>query len=275
MKCRWGGWFAMGWCALLLAGPAAAQSVELKAMNDQVNTLYLQGKYNQAMQVAQMALDIGQHDLGPDHPEVAHSLTNVAMIGQALGQNAAAEVLFKQALAILEKARGPDHPEVADALDNLAGCYKLQHKDAAAEILQERALAIRKKNPVAQSPAVVTASVPAMQNQPVADEPCVEGKPGSEPKYNDLITAVMLQDEGAVRDLLNLGKWIDVQSEAGFTPIQVAARLNDFKIAQLLLACGANPNHRNQLQLSALDYARQNKNDRMVGLLRQYGARDK
>ena len=283
MKYRLDSWFAICCCALWFAGPAAAaapaQSAELKALNDQVATLYRQGKYGEAMNVAKMAVDIGQADLGPNHPEVAQSLTNLAALHQALGQNAEAEPLLKRALAILEKAFGPDHPTVATVLDALAELYRVQGKTAEAAPLEKRLLAIRKNAPAPKSPpaavasAITNAPAPAAQALPPAVVSAPRA-PGSAPKYNDLITAVMLQDEAAVRDLLDFGKWIDVQSESGFTPVMIAAKLGNLGIAQLLLARGADPNHRNQSRMSAMDYARQNRDDRMVSLLRSKGARD-
>ena len=58
--------------------------------------------------------------LGPDHPEVATSLNNLAVLYSAQGKYAEAEPLYKRSLAIHEKALGPDHPDVAISLNNLA-----------------------------------------------------------------------------------------------------------------------------------------------------------
>ena len=51
--------------------------------------------------------------LGPEHPDVANSLNNLAALYQAQGRYAEAEPLYKRALAISEKALGPEHPDVA------------------------------------------------------------------------------------------------------------------------------------------------------------------
>ena len=64
--------------------------------------------------------------LGPDHPDVANSLNNLAVLYRDLGRYEAAEPLFKRALAIDEKALGPDHPDVAVSLNHLAGLYHAQ-----------------------------------------------------------------------------------------------------------------------------------------------------
>jgi tetratricopeptide (TPR) repeat protein len=56
---------------------------------------------------------IREKALGPDHPDVAASLNNLAELYRAQGQYAQAEPLYKRSLAIVEKALGPDHPNVA------------------------------------------------------------------------------------------------------------------------------------------------------------------
>ena len=64
--------------------------------------------------------------LGPDHPDVATFLNNLAGLYQAQGRYADAEPLYKRALAMREAALGPDHPDVARALSNLGLLYKKQ-----------------------------------------------------------------------------------------------------------------------------------------------------
>ena len=83
--------------------------------------------------------------MGPDHPDVAPSLNNLAGLYEAQGRYAEAEPLYKRALAINEKALGPDHPDVAASLNNLANLYQAQGRYAEAEPLYKRALAIQEK----------------------------------------------------------------------------------------------------------------------------------
>jgi len=133
------------WCALLLAGPAAAQSTEWKTLDQEVSTLYRQGKYDQAVVVAKKALELAERESGPDHPTVAQSLHILAGLYHARDQYAAAEPLYKRSLAIREKALGPDHPNVATSLNYLAQLYYQRGQYAAAEPLFKRSLAIREK----------------------------------------------------------------------------------------------------------------------------------
>ena len=83
--------------------------------------------------------------LGPDHINVAASLSNLALVYQAQGRDAEAEPLCQRALAINEKALGPDHPDVAVSLNNLALVYQARGRYADAEPLFKRSLTIREK----------------------------------------------------------------------------------------------------------------------------------
>lgn len=69
------------------------------------------GRYSEAQTPLKRALTIFQKVLGPEHPDVAHSLNNLATLYHNQGRDAEAEPLFQRALAILEKVRGPEHPQ--------------------------------------------------------------------------------------------------------------------------------------------------------------------
>ena len=86
---------------------------------------------------------IAEKALGPEHPQVATSLNNLAALYYAQGQYAEAELLFQRALAIWEKALGPEHPQVASSLENYAALLRELDRNAEAERLEERARAIR------------------------------------------------------------------------------------------------------------------------------------
>ena len=66
------------------------------------------------------ALAIDEKSVGPDHPNVASDLNNLAQLLQATNRLAEAEPLMRRALAINEKSVGPEHPSVAMTLNNLA-----------------------------------------------------------------------------------------------------------------------------------------------------------
>ena len=71
-----------------------------------------QGRYADAEPLYKRTLSILEKALGPDHPDVATALSNLAELYQDQGRYADAEPLFKRSLSIHEKALGPDHPDV-------------------------------------------------------------------------------------------------------------------------------------------------------------------
>ena len=94
--------------------------------------------------------------LGPDHPDVAQSLNNLAALYVDQGRYADAEPLYKRALAIREKALGPDHPNVASSLNNLAQLYTTQGRYSEAEPLFKRSVSIFEKALGPDHPDVAT-----------------------------------------------------------------------------------------------------------------------
>jgi tetratricopeptide (TPR) repeat protein len=91
------------------------------------------------------ALALGEKTLGPDHPDTAAILNNLARLLRDQGDLAGARRLYERALAIHDLIRGHDHPDTAGDLDNLAAVLQDQGDFAAARPLCERALAIREK----------------------------------------------------------------------------------------------------------------------------------
>jgi CHAT domain-containing protein/tetratricopeptide (TPR) repeat protein len=138
---------ALAMLALLFgsASQAVAQSSTADELNKKIIELYQAGKFAEAVPLAQQVLAIRERALGPDHPDVATALGNLALLYDDQGRYAEAVPLLERALAIREKALGPDHPDVAQALNNLAKFYWKQGRYAEAEPLLKRALAIYEK----------------------------------------------------------------------------------------------------------------------------------
>jgi len=137
--------FAVLLLAAGLAPPLAAQQESWEKLSGETQALYQQGKYADALPVAQEALRVAEASFGPEHPNVAKSLNNLAALYHAQGKYAEAEEFLKRSLAIKEKALGPDDPDVAASLNNLAALYDDQGKHSEAEPLLRRSLAIREK----------------------------------------------------------------------------------------------------------------------------------
>src|SRR5689334_5735917 len=80
--------------------------------------------------------------LGPDHPEVAIYLNNLATLLKDTNRVGEAEPLMRRALAITEASLGPDHPDVATRLNNLARLLQDTNQLGEAEPLMRRGLVI-------------------------------------------------------------------------------------------------------------------------------------
>ena len=62
------------------------------------------GDYAKAEPLYQRALKIREKALGPEHPETAASLNNLAQLYREMGDYAKAEPLYQRALKILGKS---------------------------------------------------------------------------------------------------------------------------------------------------------------------------
>jgi uncharacterized RDD family membrane protein YckC len=111
-------------------------------------------------------------------------------------------------------------------------------------------------------PAVQDAEEPAPRIRTVAG-PVVESKI----RFNDLVTAVLYRDAGAVNDLLAFGKWPDKADSTGMTPLMVAAAIGEAAIAEALLKAGADPRRTGPGGQTAISIARERKDAAMLGLL--------
>jgi len=62
--------------------------------------------------------------LGAQHPDVAMTLNNLAVLLKANGQREAAAQLYQRALQIFEQTLGPEHPKVITCRENYARLLK-------------------------------------------------------------------------------------------------------------------------------------------------------
>ena len=60
--------------------PAFTQEARWKELNERLVKLYQQGRYSEAAQVAEEALKVAENTFGQDHPDVAQSLNNLAVL---------------------------------------------------------------------------------------------------------------------------------------------------------------------------------------------------
>jgi uncharacterized RDD family membrane protein YckC len=181
-------------------------------------------------------------------------------------------------------AQAPEQPTPAPAKEPAKPVAKEEPiKPVAKEPAKEAPKPVAKKSkPAAKEPASVVAGEEAAKPAPAprkAREPAaVPMQTAAAPtvgtlRFNDLVTAVLYRDAGAVNDLLAFGKWPDKADSRGMTPLMLAAMLGDAPIAEALLKAGANPNLPGPGGDTAMSIARERKDAGMVGLLRQHGAR--
>jgi tetratricopeptide (TPR) repeat protein len=129
-----------------------------RLLNQAGRYLRERGRYQAAEPLYQRALAIREQHLGPEHPDTATSLHNLAALYQSQGKDEQAEPLLKRALAICEQHLGPEHPDTATCLNNLAHLYGSQGKDEQAEPLLKRALAICEQHLGPEHPTTQTVS---------------------------------------------------------------------------------------------------------------------
>ncbi|WP_414579416.1 tetratricopeptide repeat protein [Anabaena sp. CCY 9402-a] len=104
-----------------------------------------QGAYEQALPWLKKCESTARERFGDEHPSVATSLNNLAMLYQSQGRYTEAEPLLVEALAMTKRLLGDEHPSVAISLNNLALIYQSQGRYSEAEPLYIKALAMYKR----------------------------------------------------------------------------------------------------------------------------------
>jgi CHAT domain-containing protein/Tfp pilus assembly protein PilF len=130
---------------LLLAAAPGPSQTRLDQLSTQVKYLAKQGKFAQALPLAQKFLKLAESARPTDLGKVNVAVANLAFIYDTLGRYTEAEPLFLRALSMDEKELGPNDPDVATDLDKLATIYTHLHRYADAEPLFLRAMAINDK----------------------------------------------------------------------------------------------------------------------------------
>jgi tetratricopeptide (TPR) repeat protein len=131
---------------LILACPTSlAEDDDPSVLNQRVTQLFEQGKYREAIPIAERAVEVSKRSRGLDDPETAEALNNLGVLFQKIGNYAKAEPLLQAALRIRQKALGPEHTLTANSLNNLGELYQEMHEYAKAEPLLQEALRIRQK----------------------------------------------------------------------------------------------------------------------------------
>src|SRR5262245_11655137 len=104
------------------------------------------GRYDEALPLFERVIETRKRILGPDAPELAAVLHDLAVFYYYKGDYLKVEPLSNRSLAILEKALGPNDPQVAVSLNMLTVLYSYRGDYAKAEPLAIRALDIKEKS---------------------------------------------------------------------------------------------------------------------------------
>ena len=77
--------FTMLAACALLAGPStsAQENDDARALNIEAERLYYEGRYDEAIPLAERSLAIREKAFGPEHPNVAKSLNTLALLYKA------------------------------------------------------------------------------------------------------------------------------------------------------------------------------------------------
>lgn len=81
-----------------------------EGLQDQIYRLYANGRFAEAIPLSARLLRQQEKTLGPDHPDVATSLNNLALLYNTMGDYARAEPLSERSLAIRELRQAGSRP---------------------------------------------------------------------------------------------------------------------------------------------------------------------
>jgi tetratricopeptide (TPR) repeat protein len=123
--------------------PEGSNAVRADYLNRQGEAAWHGGDYRMAVQSLRRALAIREGILPPEHPDVAQSLNNLALLYYNTGRTAEAEPLLQRSIAILEKTLPPEHPHRMQVRGNYA--VLLDQLGRPAEAAELRAQVIREQ----------------------------------------------------------------------------------------------------------------------------------
>ncbi|GBL16604.1 photosystem I assembly protein Ycf3 [Microcystis aeruginosa NIES-1211] len=129
---------------------------EVQRLYRQVVELYQQGKYNEAILLAETVLEIYKKSLGEEHLGTATILNDLGILYQFQGKYSESELSLQQALAIRQKQLGNNHVDIALSLTIMADLYRLQGRYSKAEPLYQQALDIYRENQKHNHPDTAT-----------------------------------------------------------------------------------------------------------------------
>jgi tetratricopeptide (TPR) repeat protein len=163
MKVKASGWFAAPIYLVLLAlefgfvvtARALVEDNALAELNQQIEELYQQRKYKEAIPLAEKLVALTKQARGEENAETAASINLLAQLYERIGDYAKAEPLYKEALEIRQKVLGRRDPLTAQSLNNLGLLYWYMGEYAKAEPLLKEALELSQRTSGRENPNTV------------------------------------------------------------------------------------------------------------------------
>lgn len=128
-----------------LDGAGGDEALQAGLLNVKGMLAHRRGQEEEAARHLQQALTIRKRLLGPEHPEVAAVINNIALVKQRQERHDEAQALYLEALRITEQALGPEHPALAGCHYNLGLTMATAGKLTEALASFQRALSISER----------------------------------------------------------------------------------------------------------------------------------
>ena len=106
---------------------------------------FLQGDFSQAARYFELNLTIHLNTRPDDHPLLASSYNNIAVVHKSMGDYTTALSGYNRALAMMQKTLPENHPSLASSYNNLANVYQDMGDYTTALSHYNRALELRRK----------------------------------------------------------------------------------------------------------------------------------
>lgn len=91
----------------------------IRRLLEEAERAAIAGDFTSADDLLRSAARLQDAELGPRHPDLANTLSNLAIVAEKTGRYGDAETFYRRAAAIASASLPPDHPAVADSRKNL------------------------------------------------------------------------------------------------------------------------------------------------------------
>jgi CHAT domain-containing protein/tetratricopeptide (TPR) repeat protein len=134
---------ALALSAFALTADGRAQGTDdFKALTARIDALSRQGKYAEAIEIAEQALALAENKNSPEHEELASALDKLAFLYRRQGRYAEAEPLYERELSIRQNEQGGKKSDLSVLLNGLADVYEKRGRMDDAVTLRQQSLTL-------------------------------------------------------------------------------------------------------------------------------------